>query len=353
MSLKNPQLHTDENLSYLIHDVFGRPMRDLRISVIDRCNFRCTYCMPQESFGEHYSFIEKKNWLTFGEILRLSKLFAHLGVNKIRLTGGEPLLRPDLDNLVRDLSKLSATNDLALTTNGFFLEENVFSLYKAGLKRLTVSLDTLDQKIFEQINGSRGELNKVLRGIQKAKDAGFQNIKINAVIQKGVNDNSIMDLVEYARHNGHILRFIEYMDVGNCNHWQSSAVVPSADILKLIASRYPLLAIKPHYFGEVAERYRFSDTQGEIGFISSVSQPFCTTCTRLRLSTDGKLYTCLFASESTDLGTPLRAGATDQELIDIITGVWKKRTDKYSENRYLFTDLKIKTPKVEMFQIGG
>lgn len=353
MSTKNINSPNVTGQTNVISDAFSRPMQDLRISVIDRCNFRCSYCMPEETYGKHYSFLEKEHWLTFGEIVRLTKLFVGLGVSKVRLTGGEPLLRPDLHKLVESLSQLSCIKDLALTTNGAFLKSQAQELFDAGLSRLTVSLDTLDEKIFSQINGSRGSVNGVLDGIQEAVSVGFQNIKINAVIQKNVNESSIMGLVDYAKKTGHILRFIEYMDVGNCNHWQSSAVVKSTDIVKLISASYPLKVIEPNYYGEVAERYRFSDGKGEIGFISSVSQPFCGTCTRLRLSTDGKLYTCLFATQSTDLSTPLRAGATDQELIKIISKVWQSRSDKYSENRYLFEDLKIKTPKVEMYQIGG
>ncbi len=309
--------------------------------------------MPEETHGEHYFFLEKKDWLTFGEIIRLTKLFVHLGVSKIRLTGGEPLLRPNLDVLIKQLTQISGIKDLALTTNGSFLASQAQKLYDAGLSRLTVSLDTLDEKIFTQINGARGSVQQVLDGIKKATDVGFQNIKINTVIKRNVNEANIMDLIKYSREHKFILRFIEYMDAGNCNHWQSSAVVTSKDILKLITQTYPLTAQEPNYLGEVAKRYRFDDGKGEIGFISSVSQPFCGTCTRLRLSTDGKLYTCLFTKESTDLGTPLRNSATDQELISIISKVWQKRSDKYSENRYLFEDLKIKTQKVEMYQIGG
>ncbi len=343
----------NNKINHSIRDFLGRPMQDLRISVIDRCNFRCTYCMPEENYGQHYSFLQKKDWLTFGEIVRLVKLFVQLGVSKVRLTGGEPLLRPDLDQLVKQLSQLSLIQDMALTTNGSFLAGQAQELRDAGLSRLTVSLDTLDEKIFQHMNGNRGTVRQVLEGLQKAKDAGFQNIKINAVIQKDVNDSTVLDLVEYSRQSGHILRFIEYMDVGNCNHWESSAVVRSTDLWAQIAKRYPLTAIEPHYFGEVAARYRFDDGKGEIGFISSVSQPFCGTCTRLRLSTDGKLYTCLFAADGTDIATPLRNGATDEELVELISRVWQKRTDKYSENRYLLQSSKGPKPKVEMFQIGG
>ncbi len=353
MSLSSSDPHSEPHPINPIRDSFARPMQDLRISVIDRCNFRCTYCMPQENYGEHYSFLQKNEWLTFGEIVRLTKLFVQLGVIKVRLTGGEPLLRPDLNHLIQQLGQLTGIEDLALTTNGAFLAGQANELYLAGLSRLTVSLDTLDERIFQHMNGGRGTVQQVLNGIDKATHAGFQNIKINAVIQQGVNDATLMDLVTYTREAGHILRFIEYMDVGNCNHWESTVVVPSKKILSLIARHYPLSAVKPNYYGEVAERYHFKDGQGEIGFISSVSQPFCGTCTRLRLSTDGKLYTCLFATSGTDLRTPLRNGATDAELIDIIAKVWHTRDDKYSENRYLFQALTPKPTKIEMYQIGG
>ncbi|MCB9771933.1 MAG: GTP 3',8-cyclase MoaA [Candidatus Omnitrophica bacterium] len=340
-------------LNSSLHDSFDRPMQDLRISVIDRCNFRCTYCMPEEDYGKHYSFLQKKEWLTFGEIVRLTKLFVQLGVRKVRLTGGEPLLRPELNQLLTQLAQITI-DDLALTTNGSLLSGQAKELFEAANHlRLTVSLDTLNEEIFHKMSGRRGSVAKVLEGIQKAKDTGFKNIKINAVIQKGVNTTSILDLVEYSRQTGHILRFIEYMDVGNCNHWESTAVVKSKDLLAQIASRYPLIPAVPNYFGEVAQRYRFLDGKGEIGFISSVSQPFCGSCTRLRLSTDGKLYTCLFACDGTDLRTPLREGATDAQLITIISKVWQKRADKYSENRYLFQSLKTHPPKIEMYQIGG
>ena len=328
-------------------------MQDLRISVIDRCNFRCTYCMPEEEFGKHYSFLQKKDWLTFGEITRLTKLFVALGVSKVRLTGGEPLMRPDLNQLVGQLSQISGIDDLALTTNGSLLEAQAGALHKAGLRRLTVSLDSLDENVFKTLSGGRGSAREVLAGIMAAEEAGFKNIKLNAVIQKGVNDHTVMKLVEYSRVSRHILRFIEYMDVGNCNHWESAAVVESKTLLAQIQNRYPLQSAQPNYYGEVAERYRFEDGQGEIGFISSVSQPFCGTCTRLRLSTDGKLYTCLFANQGVDLAAPLRNGATDAELAALISTAWAKRADKYSENRYLFRSIKPQHPRVEMFQIGG
>lgn len=351
MSFDNSKM--TQNLTDPARDSFKRPLHDLRISVIDRCNLRCNYCMPTEEEGKSYNFLQRKDWLTFGEIVRLVKLLAQLGVRKVRVTGGEPLLRPDLAGLIRALTKIEELEDLALTTNGILLTRHAAALKDAGLDRVTVSLDTLDDKTFRQMSGNRASVEEVLAGIETAKQNGFTDIKLNAVIQKGVNDSGILDLVEYSREQGHTLRFIEYMDVGNCNHWDLTNVVPSKNILDLIASRYPLAAVDPNYYGEVAERYRFLDGGGEIGFISSVSQPFCGTCTRLRLSTDGKFYTCLFAAEGEDVKTALRHGATDEEILIFLKQLWEKRADKYSENRYLFRDLKIKTQKVEMFQVGG
>lgn len=342
-----------EPLTAPVLDSFNRPLHDLRISVIDRCNLRCTYCMPPENEGKTYSFLRKKDWLTFGEIVRLVKLLTQLGVRKVRLTGGEPLLRPDLPGLVREIAKITDVEDLALTTNGVLLSRYAPALKEAGLKRLTVSIDTLDDKLFQKLSGHRARVAQVLDGIDFAQKIGFTDIKLNTVIQQGVNDASILDLVDYSRRGGYTLRFIEYMDVGNCNHWDLANVVPSKEILKIITSRFPLQAVEPNYYGEVAERYRFLDGKGEIGFISSVSQPFCGTCTRLRLSTDGKFYTCLFASSGLNIKTALRYGATDDEIMSLLKSLWQKRADKYSENRYLFRELKIKTPKVEMFQIGG
>lgn len=340
-------------LSQPVRDSFQRPLHDLRISVIDRCNLRCNYCMPSEEEGKAYSFFQKKEWLTFGEIVRLAKLLSALGVAKIRITGGEPLLRPDLPGLIREFSKIDAIQDLALTTNGILLPRYAAALKDAGLGRLTVSLDTVDDHVFRTMTGNRSSVAAVLEGINFAARLGFKDIKLNAVIQRGINEEGILDLVEYSRSSGHTLRFIEYMDVGNCNHWNLTNVVPSQKILKLISSRFPLDAIEPNYYGEVAERYRFRDGRGEIGFISSVSQPFCGTCTRLRLSTDGKFYTCLFATNGVDTKSALRHGATDEEIINLLKNIWQKRADKYSENRYLFRDLNIKTRKVEMFRIGG
>ena len=333
-----------------IFDQLNRPLHDLRISVIDRCNFRCPYCMPEEEYSKHYSFLKEQEWLTFDEIIRLTKLFVELGTKKIRLTGGEPLLRPQLNDLIEGLNKIPGIEDLALTTNGSLLSKYAHELKKAGLKRLTVSLDSLDSRIFKAMSGEKGVLKQILDGIRAAEEAGFGSIKINVVVQKGVNDHTILDLVNYFRTTPHVLRFIEYMDVGNCNHWQSQYVVSSDQMIKLIETQYALVPIEADYFGEVSKRYRFVEGGGEIGFISSVTQPFCGSCTRARLSTDGKIFTCLFASQGTDLRLALRGGASDQEVLQLIKSVWQKRADRYSENR---GQRPISFPKVEMFQIGG
>ena len=333
----------------MLQDQLNRPIHDLRISVIDRCNFRCPYCMPDQD-SKHYSFLKSKEWLTFHEIFRLTQLFVSVGVKKVRLTGGEPLLRPNLPELVSQLSQISAIEDLALTTNGSLLVTHANDLKKAGLKRLTVSLDTLDSRIFKHMSGQKGSVTQVLDGIRVAEDAGFDSIKINVVIQKGVNDANFMDLVDYFRGTKHVIRFIEYMDVGNCNHWESQYVLPSKEILKIIQQKYPLKALDSNYYGEVAERYEFVDGKGEIGFISSVSQPFCQSCTRARLSADGKFYTCLFASHGTDFRALLRSGVSNEALLAKIKSVWQARSDRYSELR---SQPRALSQKVEMFQVGG
>lgn len=347
-----PEIKTGSSKT-TINDLFGRHMHDLRISVIDRCNFRCTYCMPQEEFA-HYKFLDPENWLSFEEIERLTKLFVKAGVTKVRLTGGEPLIRPKLSDLVARLSQIDGIEDLALTTNGSLLHKHANELKKAGVKRLTVSLDTLDPKIFKEMDGKKANLEEVLEGIKVARNAGFEAIKINVVVKKGVNDHKLMELVRYFKGTGDVLRFIEFMDVGNCNHWSTEFVLPSAQIIKMINEYFPIEPIQANYQGEVASRYRFSDGSGEIGFISSVTQPFCGSCSRLRLSTDGKIYTCLFATEGTDIRTPLQSGATDEELFGLIEKVWSKRDDRYSENRILIkSHPERERKKIEMFQIGG
>lgn len=334
-------------------DQFNRRLHDLRISVLDRCNFRCPYCMPADQFHHAYEFFKTSEWLSFEEIERLAKIFVSLGVKKLRLTGGEPLLRPHIDQLIQRLSVLQGIDDLALTTNGVLLSLWAPQLKTAGLKRLTVSLDTLDKEVFRYMSGDRGNVEDVLEGIQAAQAAGFKSIKINAVIQRGINDHTILDLVKHFRGSGHTLRFIEYMDVGNQNRWDYKYVVPSEEIARMINTHFSLERIGGTQDGETSERYRYKDGSGEIGFISSVTHAFCATCNRLRLSADGKMYTCLFATHSTDLRQSLRAGVSDKHLSDLISITWASRQDRYSELRSQIRQQKDQKPKVEMFQIGG
>jgi GTP 3',8-cyclase len=333
-------------------DSMARPLHDLRISVIDRCNFRCPYCMPEDQYAQDHVFLAKDERLRFEEIERLARAFVTLGVRKLRLTGGEPLLRRDLPELVRMLAQIPQVEDLALTTNGVLLPRLAPALRAAGLQRLTVSLDTLDAATFRHLSGGRGEVNEVLAGIAAAEGAGFTQLKLNCVVMRGVNDAQILDLVEHFRGGGHIVRFIEYMDVGTINGWRGELVVPSAELHARIHARWPLAPLQRGYRGEVAQRYAFADGAGEIGFISSVSQPFCGDCTRARLSADGKLYTCLFAKTGHDLREMLRAGASDAELAETIAARWSRREDRYSERR---AELRAagNTEKVEMFAIGG
>jgi cyclic pyranopterin phosphate synthase len=316
-----------------VQDSLNRPLRDLRLSVTDRCNFRCPYCMPRERFHEQYRFLKSGERLSFDEILRLARLFLELGVVKLRITGGEPLLRAGLADLVGDLTSLPGVEDVALTTNGVLLAQQVAALSAAGLRRVTVSLDSLDPTVFAAMSGGFGTVEDVLDGIAAAQRYGLSPIKLNAVIERGLNDHTAIDLVERFRGTGIIVRFIEYMDVGNRNDWERSRVVPSQGLLERIAARWPLTSLEPAYAGEVARRYAFSDGAGEIGFVASVTQPFCGDCTRARLSSDGKLYTCLFAADGADLRAPLRGGATDAELSALIRAVWERRADRYSELR--------------------
>lgn len=333
------------------HDTLGRPLHDLRISVMDRCNFRCPYCMPKETFHEHYRFLKSGERLSFEEIVRLTRLFVELGVSKVRLTGGEPLLRPNLPELVGELTAIEGVRDVALTTNAVLLAQHAVQLKANGLQRITVSLDSLDPDIFRQMNGGFGERDRVLEGIQAAVDAGLAPVKINAVIQRGVNDHTALDLVERFRDSPIIVRFIEYMDVGNRNHWSLDRVVSSRELMERIHARWPLHAIEENYRGEVAERYAFDDGVGEIGFISSVTSPFCGTCSRARLSSEGVFYTCLFASQGTDLRAPLRDGASDDEVRTLIATTWQQRSDRYSEQRALLGEHPLR--KIEMYYIGG
>ena len=341
----------------MLVDQLGRPIRDLRISVTDRCNFRCPYCMPAEIFGEGYHFLDKKELLTFEEIGRLAAIFAGLGVNKFRITGGEPLLRTDLDQLIALLADIPSPSggelDITLTTNGYLLAQQARKLHQGGLKRITVSLDSLDDDVFKQMNGRGFGTDRVLRGINHASEVGLGPVKINAVVQKGVNDHTIVDLARHFKGTGHIVRFIEYMDVGNLNGWKWDEVVTADEIVERIDREMPLEALEPNYTGEVANRYRYRDGVGEIGVIASVTKPFCGNCTRARLSTDGKVFTCLFASEGISLRDPMRDGADDSELEELISGIWQRRTDRYSEERTALAPRQNRQPKVEMFRIGG
>ncbi|HEY0341601.1 MAG TPA: GTP 3',8-cyclase MoaA, partial [Steroidobacteraceae bacterium] len=303
-------------------DTLGRPLRDLRISVMDRCNFRCPYCMPRETFHDKYRFLGSKERLSFDEIVRLTRLFAQLGVRKLRLTGGEPLLRANLSDLIGDLTAIPGIEDIALTTNGVLLSKYAAELKAAGLKRITVSLDSLDPAVFKKMSGGFDGVADVLDGIEHALRAGLEPIKINAVIQRGVNDHTAVDLVERFRSTGVIVRFIEYMDVGNRNAWREDLVVPSKELAARIAARWPLEPLERGYRGEVAERYGFTDGSGEVGFISSVTQPFCGDSSRARLSSDGVIYTCLFGTHGTYLRESLRAGAGDEQLLDIMRNTW-------------------------------
>jgi cyclic pyranopterin phosphate synthase len=333
-----------------VRDARGRALRDLRISVIDRCNFRCPYCMPAELYGDEHEFLPRSHWLTAGEIRRLAGLFQRLGVSKLRITGGEPLLRKDLDEIVGGLAALEGIDDIALTTNGSRLAERASDLKRAGLKRITVSIDSIDPDIFRDMSGGRGELDAALAGIEAARAAGFETIKVNATVLRGSNDESVLDLVEYFRGSGVIIRFIEFMDVGTLNGWQAAQVVPSRELRDRIDARWPIAPLERNYRGEVATRYAFADGRGEIGFISSVTAPFCGDCHRARISADGTLYTCLFANVGTDLRAPLRAGASDADLIALMQGVWRGRTDRYSEIR---GESLRDSERVEMYRMGG
>jgi GTP 3',8-cyclase len=335
----------------LLQDSLGRPLRDLRLSVIDRCNFRCPYCMPREKFHDQYRFLKSSERLDFTELLRLTRLFVQLGVVKLRVTGGEPLLRAGLAELIGDLTSLHGIEDVALTTNGVLLAQHAAELRAAGLQRVTVSLDSLDPTVFAQMAGGFGSVHDVLGGIAAAQRAGLSPIKLNAVVQRGINDHQVLDMVAHFRATGITVRFIEYMDVGNRNDWNRERVVPSQQLLERIHARWPLTALEPAYRGEVARRYAFDDGGGEIGFISSVTQPFCGDCSRARLSSDGRFYTCLFAAEGTDLRAPLRGGASDEELLQLIRAVWERRADRYSELR---DNLRARgVQHVEMNYVGG
>lgn len=344
-----------------MRDMLHRPLRDLRISVTDRCNFRCTYCMPKEVFGHGFNFLHRDELLTFEEIERLARIFVRLGVEKIRITGGEPLLRRDLEKLAEGLSSIEAVEDLTLTTNGSLLALKAFALRAAGLRRLTVSLDSLDDTIFAAMNDVNFSVARVLEGIDSAVAAGFSPIKINAVVKRGVNEGEILPLARRFRGEHFILRLIEYMDVGNSNGWRRDHVVPAAEMIQIIAAEFPLIPLPRNYPGEVARRFRYADGSGEIGVIASVTKPFCGDCSRARLSSEGKLYTCLFGTRGFDLRALLRAGKSDEEISAAIGGVWQQRDDRYSELRTAGTDAQASLRhgplfdalKVEMSHIGG
>ena len=330
-------------------DTLNRPLRDLRISVTDRCNFRCVYCMPKEIFGPDYQFLRRDQILTFEEIERLARIFVSHGVRKIRLTGGEPLVRRDFPRLISMLSTIPDL-DLTLTTNGALLARQARALKDAGLKRITVSLDSLDNKIFKSMNDVDFAVESVLEGIEAAASVGLSPIKVNMVVKRGLNEESILPMARFFKEKGHILRFIEYMDVGHSNGWRMDDVVPAAEIIKMISAEMPVEPLDPNYRGEVAERWRYKDGQGEIGVIASVTQAFCSTCNRARLSAEGSLYTCLFAVKGHDFRDMMRNGATDEELSNEVARIWGKRGDRYSELR---SENTVSLPKVEMSHIGG
>lgn len=334
-------------------DSLGRPLRDLRISVLDRCNFRCPYCMPESRYHADYQFLHRRELLSHEEIRRIAAVAVGLGVSKLRLTGGEPLLDKTIPELIAGLAELSGVDDLALTTNGMLLAPVAQALADAGLQRITVSLDSLDPQTFSRMSGNRGEVQKVLQGIAAAEKAGLAPIKINVVVQRGVNDHQILDLLEHFRGSGHIVRLIEFMDVGNRNGWHIDQVVPSKVVFRQIHERWPLRAVGRSYPGEVARRYSYLDGKGEIGFISSITEPFCGNCNRARLSADGVLYTCLFATRGFSLREPIRNGVDDTELAEILSSIWLKRADRYSELRKPDAVEKPLISKVEMYRIGG
>ena len=333
-----------------INDTMARPLKDLRISVLDRCNLRCTYCMPEESLHAKGVFLRPHYLLSDGEIEMLVRVFVRLGVHKVRLTGGEPLLRPGFVELVSRISAIEGITDLALTTNAILLPRHAQALKKAGLGRITVSLDSLDESVFQQMAGFRGSVKEVLDGIKAAEQAGFRNLKINTVVQRKINDHTVVDLVAHFRNSGHTVRLIEFMDVGNVNHWNREQVVPSADLLKVIHDHWALRPLAKQPTGETARRYVFTDGAGEIGFISSITEPFCGDCSRARITADGLFYSCLFSARGTVLRDRIRDGMGMDELTEVIRDLWTKRADRYSELR---GKLPRAQPHVEMYRMGG
>ncbi len=343
-----------ENLTHLspIRDHLGRPLKDLRISVMDRCNFRCIYCMPEEKFHSGFNFLKSSERLSFDEILRVTKLFTDLGVSKIRITGGEPLLRVNLTELIGDLSTLKKIEDIALTTNGVLLKKYSEELKACGLNRITVSLDSIDPEQFRKMSGGRGNLETVLEGIDAALSVGFKKLKINAVIKRGTNDDQVIEMIDYFKDQSVIIRFIEYMDVGNLNQWKLNETVGSDEIIKKLSEKWQLDPLDKNYEGETAQRYQIDGSETEIGLISSVTKPFCGSCTRARLSSDGKLYNCLFASEGKDIRSWVRDGKSDEYIKNELASIWKERRDRYSELRYS-DEIDNTDEKVEMYYIGG
>jgi len=342
------------NLTHLspIRDHLGRPLKDLRISVMDRCNFRCIYCMPEEKFHSGFNFLKSSERLSFDEILRVTKLFTDLGVSKIRITGGEPLLRVNLTELIGDLSTLKKIEDIALTTNGVLLKKYSEELKACGLNRITVSLDSIDPEQFRKMSGGRGNLETVLEGIDAALSVGFKKLKINAVIKRGTNDDQVIEMIDYFKDQSVIIRFIEYMDVGNLNQWKLNETVGSDEIIKKLSEKWQLDPLDKNYEGETAQRYQIDGSETEIGLISSVTKPFCGSCTRARLSSDGKLYNCLFASEGKDIRSWVRDGKSDEYIKNELASIWKERRDRYSELRYS-DEIDNTDEKVEMYYIGG
>jgi len=339
-----PPAHRDP-----LADSRGRALRDLRISVTDRCNFRCTYCMPKEVFGKDFQFLDREQLLSFGELHRLVRLFRDQGVTKVRITGGEPLLRRKLERFIEMLAYWDDL-DLTLTTNGSLLKQKARDLRNAGLKRITVSLDSLDDSVFRAMNDVDFPVETVLEGMEEAAAVGLLPLKVNMVVKRGVNDHEVLPMARYFKRKGYVLRFIEFMDVGASNGWKMEHVVPSRELVERIHCEMPIEPLDPNYDGEVAERWRYVDGSGEVGFISSVTQAFCHSCTRARLSAEGQLYTCLFATRGTDFRGLLRGGASDAEIAELITRVWTVRADRYSEIR---TEATARLRKIEMSYIGG
>ncbi|MFZ3577283.1 GTP 3',8-cyclase MoaA [Virgibacillus sp. DJP39] len=343
-------MNREKNLA--VTDKFNRPLQDLRISVTDRCNFRCTYCMPAEVFGADYPFLQKKELLSFEEITRVAQTFAKLGVSKIRITGGEPLMRRDLEHLIKKLSDIPEIKDIAMTTNGSLLPKKAAKLKEAGLDRVTISLDSLDDEKFGEINGKGVKVQTVLDGIDAAQAAGLE-VKVNMLVKRGVNEHDILPVARMFQGSSIILRFIEFMDVGSSNGWKLDDVISKKEILETLQSEMTLEPVDPNYYGEVATLYRNTETGDQYGIISSITAPFCSSCTRARLSADGKIYTCLFAVAGTDIHTPLRNGASNLDLEEIVSQTWGNRSDRYSEIRTTETVNERKKQKIEMSYIGG